>query len=154
MSTSFCVLPRCFSPLYISYHIAWKKKLAIPSSIRILMIMIITEWYFISKSKLKRILQTRVWFNLKAGECYMSKGQGLKTPLFGHLGITRQPLLLPLVSMVSSSDEFSLADGVSVDDWYLANIHQFGFFRINYEAENWAKLIHQLNTDHEVNAFR
>lgn len=47
-------------------------------------------------------------------------------------------------------NEFSLADGVSVDDWYLANIHQFGFFRINYEAENWAKLIHQLNTDHEV----
>nr|XP_054751959.1 aminopeptidase N-like [Lytechinus pictus] len=46
--------------------------------------------------------------------------------------------------------EFSLADGVSLDDWYLGNLHQFGFFRINYDLENWMKLIHQLKTDHEV----
>lgn len=30
------------------------------------------------------------------------------------------------------------------------NAGQSGFYRVNYEAENWHKLIHQLNTNHQV----
>lgn len=39
---------------------------------------------------------------------------------------------------------------MGADDWYLANIQQFGFFRVNYDDENWARLSQQLVLDHEV----
>ena len=44
-----------------------------------------------------------------------------------------------------------LVGGIQADDWYLANVKQYGYFRINYDAENWARLTTQLNTDHLVN---
>ena len=33
------------------------------------------------------------------------------------------------------------------------NAEQTGFYRVNYERENWNKLIHQLNTDHTVHSL-
>lgn len=38
-------------------------------------------------------------------------------------------------------------------DWILANIDQQGYFRVNYDEDNWRKLISQLNTDHRVSAL-
>lgn len=32
--------------------------------------------------------------------------------------------------------------------WYLANIKQIGFFRVNYDEKNWQLLIEQLKNDH------
>lgn len=36
----------------------------------------------------------------------------------------------------------------SESSWYLANIKQIGFFRVNYDEKNWQLLIEQLKNDH------
>ena len=36
------------------------------------------------------------------------------------------------------------------DDWFLANIQQNGFYRVNYDNENWARLSQQLVDNHLV----
>ena len=35
-------------------------------------------------------------------------------------------------------------------DWMIGNVQQFGFYRVNYENDNWLALIKQLQTDHKV----
>ncbi|XP_070557596.1 aminopeptidase N-like [Ptychodera flava] len=39
-------------------------------------------------------------------------------------------------------------DGAREDDWILANIYQHGFYVINYDMNNWQKLIQQLQRNH------
>ncbi|XP_076848307.1 alanyl (membrane) aminopeptidase-like b [Brachyhypopomus gauderio] len=39
---------------------------------------------------------------------------------------------------------------VKGDEWLLANLNCTGYYRVNYDEENWYKLIHQLETDHSV----
>ncbi|XP_071121788.1 aminopeptidase N-like isoform X1 [Mytilus edulis] len=36
------------------------------------------------------------------------------------------------------------------NSWYIGNIRQYGFYRVNYPEDNWVKLIDQLKTDHTV----
>ena len=36
------------------------------------------------------------------------------------------------------------------EEWYLVNMQQTGFFRVNYDLQNWKLLIHQLHEDHLV----
>lgn len=36
------------------------------------------------------------------------------------------------------------------DSWYIANIKHAGFYRVNYDEENWNLLIDQLKTNHEL----
>ncbi|CAG2231964.1 ANPEP [Mytilus edulis] len=33
-------------------------------------------------------------------------------------------------------------------DWYIGNLMQYGYYRVNYPEENWYNLINQLKTDH------
>ncbi|XP_077977893.1 aminopeptidase N-like [Glandiceps talaboti] len=40
-------------------------------------------------------------------------------------------------------------NGATADDWVLGNIYQHGYYRVNYDLDNWSKLISQLGTDHE-----
>ncbi|XP_077977862.1 aminopeptidase N-like [Glandiceps talaboti] len=40
-------------------------------------------------------------------------------------------------------------NGATADDWVLGNIYQHGYYRVNYDLDNWNKLISQLATDHE-----
>lgn len=35
-------------------------------------------------------------------------------------------------------------------DWYIGNLMQYGYYRVNYPEENWYNLINQLKTDHTV----
>ncbi|XP_041643447.1 aminopeptidase Ey-like isoform X2 [Cheilinus undulatus] len=35
------------------------------------------------------------------------------------------------------------------DDWLVANINMKGFYRVNYDSENWERLLAKLNTKHE-----
>lgn len=44
-----------------------------------------------------------------------------------------------------------LPRAISTNSWIKMNAGQSGFYRVNYEIDNWEKLIHQLNTDHQVN---
>lgn len=39
---------------------------------------------------------------------------------------------------------------VSGEGWVLANTNVSGFFRVNYDANNWARLLSLLNADHKV----
>lgn len=36
------------------------------------------------------------------------------------------------------------------NDWIIGNIHHTGFFRVNYDLENWNKLIQQLRTNYKL----
>ncbi|KAJ8681954.1 hypothetical protein QAD02_017746 [Eretmocerus hayati] len=44
----------------------------------------------------------------------------------------------------SATTTFDLPDG---DDWYLLNIDEVGYYRVNYDKTNWDKLIQLLNSD-------
>lgn len=35
-------------------------------------------------------------------------------------------------------------------DWVIVNLQHKGYFRVNYDTDNWKALIKQLNTDHKV----
>jgi hypothetical protein len=42
----------------------------------------------------------------------------------------------------------NLPNGLSEDSWILANIKHAGWYRINYDEQNWQLLITQLNVNH------
>ncbi|XP_071139489.1 aminopeptidase N-like [Mytilus edulis] len=44
----------------------------------------------------------------------------------------------------------SAMSGSSSNDWYIGNVLQNGYYRVNYPEENWIKLIQQLKTDHTI----
>ena len=35
-------------------------------------------------------------------------------------------------------------------DWFIVNVQQYGYYRVNYDQNNWDALISQLNNDHTV----
>lgn len=43
-----------------------------------------------------------------------------------------------------------LPAGTKENSWIKMNAGQTGFYRVNYQRENWQKLVHQLNTSHQV----
>ncbi|XP_075550023.1 endoplasmic reticulum aminopeptidase 1-like isoform X2 [Dermacentor variabilis] len=53
-----------------------------------------------------------------------------------------------LVWMNSTDLDVSL--GESVPSWIKANVNQTGFYRVNYDAPNWAALMGQLQRDHQA----
>ncbi|XP_062585470.1 uncharacterized protein LOC134247152 isoform X2 [Saccostrea cucullata] len=45
--------------------------------------------------------------------------------------------------------EFAAQTTISGNDWILGNVQQYGYYRVNYDRENWMRLIQQLKTDHQ-----
>ncbi|XP_072020377.1 aminopeptidase N-like [Amphiura filiformis] len=43
-----------------------------------------------------------------------------------------------------------LSAGIQDGDWYLANIKQYGYYRVNYDDTNWDRLTTQLSGDHTL----
>lgn len=42
----------------------------------------------------------------------------------------------------------NLPAGTSADSWYIGNLKRSGWYRINYDTENWNRLVAQLNQNH------
>ncbi|CAG5126639.1 unnamed protein product, partial [Candidula unifasciata] len=43
-----------------------------------------------------------------------------------------------------------LPDYSDSNGWVLVNLHQYGYYRVNYQASNWLALSQQLKRDHSV----
>eukprot|EP00057_Strongylocentrotus_purpuratus_P032925 XP_789392.3 PREDICTED: aminopeptidase N [Strongylocentrotus purpuratus] len=41
-------------------------------------------------------------------------------------------------------------DGMTSEDWLLANVNAYGFYRVNYDEKNWDLISKQLTEDHEA----
>uniref|UniRef100_A0AAQ4RZZ8 Aminopeptidase n=1 Tax=Gasterosteus aculeatus aculeatus TaxID=481459 RepID=A0AAQ4RZZ8_GASAC len=50
---------------------------------------------------------------------------------------------------VEQQQYWLLQETVSGEDWVLANTNVAGYFRVNYDLDNWNRLLSQLNTDHQ-----
>ena len=50
----------------------------------------------------------------------------------------------------SSKSILATLNWVSSDGWIKANVDQIGYYRVNYETENWKSLYLQLQSDHKV----
>ncbi|XP_063436787.1 aminopeptidase N-like [Mytilus trossulus] len=55
-----------------------------------------------------------------------------------------------IIWMGKDGSDVLLSGVISGNDWYIGNIRQYGFYRVNYPEDNWIKLIDQLKTDHKV----
>lgn len=42
---------------------------------------------------------------------------------------------------------------VTDDGWLLVNINCSGYYRVNYDEQNWNRLINQLESNHKVSMF-
>lgn len=49
-----------------------------------------------------------------------------------------------------SQKEMTMSIGIPTNEWILVNPDLVGFFRTNYDRENWKRLIQQLRTDHHT----
>lgn len=52
----------------------------------------------------------------------------------------------------NDSDQITLSESMipsSDSDWMLLNVNQVGYYRVNYDLQNWILLIEQLNNDHK-----
>ena len=50
----------------------------------------------------------------------------------------------------SSKSILATLNWASSDGWIKANVDQIGYYRVNYETENWKSLYLQLQFDHKV----
>lgn len=42
---------------------------------------------------------------------------------------------------------------MDANDWIIGNVQQYGYYRVNYDKNNWLKLVQQLKTDHAVSWY-
>ncbi|XP_046334825.2 aminopeptidase Ey-like [Haliotis rufescens] len=60
------------------------------------------------------------------------------------------------ISWLYRTQNSTLVEDVNITDpstpggWVLVNLHQTGYYRVNYEEANWLALVRQLETDHTV----
>lgn len=39
---------------------------------------------------------------------------------------------------------------IGASEWLIANIDMKGFYRVNYDSENWDRILTKLSTQHQV----
>ena len=60
-------------------------------------------------------------------------------------------LILIIANILLIVAYFTLPDEAASDDWYLANAKMVGLYRVNYEDDNWQRLLDQAAKDPDVN---
>ncbi|XP_052097491.1 aminopeptidase N-like isoform X1 [Mytilus californianus] len=55
-----------------------------------------------------------------------------------------------IIWMGKEGTDILLSGNISGNDWFIGNIKQYGFYRVNYPKDNWEKLIDQLKMDHTM----
>lgn len=98
----------------------------------------------------------RYWLTKVSGTaCPARAGSRGRGPLGGHQqgGLS----LAPLAGRGAAPSEHPLplpdtnnAFKVSSPNWLLLNLNVSGYFRVNYNQENWDQLLSQLSTNHQV----
>ncbi|XP_063046027.1 aminopeptidase N-like [Engraulis encrasicolus] len=56
----------------------------------------------------------------------------------------------PQVWLLNKEDWYESMKMTSESDWVLGNLEMSGYYRVNYDAHNWERLLNQLHTDHQV----
>ncbi len=51
------------------------------------------------------------------------------------------------------SETIEFSSSIQMSDWYLANIKQYGYYRVNYDDQNWDRLMTQLIDNHTVSLY-
>uniref|UniRef100_A0A8D0B229 Aminopeptidase n=1 Tax=Sander lucioperca TaxID=283035 RepID=A0A8D0B229_SANLU len=68
--------------------------------------------------------------------------------------ITQKHFLLDPDSVVDRPSQFKLpprlVNSTTGEDWVLANTNVSGYFRVNYDLDNWDRLLSLLNTNHQA----
>lgn len=78
--------------------------------------------------------------------------------------VVKKPLAMPYNFITSSMemasgvkwlkggqvDEVIIIPSLAADEWFLINVDQFGFYRVNYDADNWRAIIEALRDDPQV----
>lgn len=62
--------------------------------------------------------------------------------------------LYHVLSLTVAQTSPDVHDDMKTDtDWVLANLNMSGYYRVNYDLENWHRLITQLDANHEVSRY-
>lgn len=56
----------------------------------------------------------------------------------------------PMAWMKDTAAQISLSSLPNSDQWLVVNLQQAGFYRVNYDDNNWKLITQQLVTDHSV----
>ncbi|XP_006820336.1 aminopeptidase N-like [Saccoglossus kowalevskii] len=52
--------------------------------------------------------------------------------------------------LADRQSETLVIEALSNNEWYILNINQNGYYRVNYDTANWERLAHQLNNGHQI----
>ena len=53
----------------------------------------------------------------------------------------------------SDQNFFSASIAVPADQYFIGNYEAFGYYRVNYDEENWNRIVTQLNDNYAVGIF-
>lgn len=55
-----------------------------------------------------------------------------------------------LIFLITIQTATNAEMALGANDWLVANIDMKGFYRVNYDSENWERLLNKLSTKHQV----
>ena len=85
-----------------------------------------------------------VWMERGDGECNIENS------------ILNSLLIMPIICVWLFTFPISAIFLVNIGDistdaqWFIGNVGQYGYYRVNYDIENWEALLQQLSSDHQV----